>query len=244
MWTRTCSACSCTSPARPPARPCRCRSGFPAAIWCGSSPRTSRTCLPSRTAVPSRWPSRARTSGRPTAQPACRWCSATSSAPTTARCARPGWTAAAASSTAPACACACTARKTRRIRCSCLHRTPRHRGRWPPAWTPWTPMRAAGACTALPTTTNWWTAPWRWAASGVATSWPRACRTASSLRAPRPASTARAWLPMHAGSARPCWPSGTVRASRPRPRPCSAMCSCSTWSMTAMGAWSTATPRP
>ena len=49
--------------------------------------------------------------GRSSACPAARWCSATRSTPSTTRCAPPGWTRSAASSTAPACACGCTARK-------------------------------------------------------------------------------------------------------------------------------------
>ena len=54
----------------------------------------------------------------------------------------------------------------------------RRSGKWPPASPPSKPTVKALAPMWPPTTTSWWTAPWRWARFGAAASKPAASNTA------------------------------------------------------------------
>ena len=77
-------------------------------------------------------------------------------------------------------------------------------GTLPRGWQVATAMPATGAAmsTSAPTTTNWSTTRWSWAASGAASFACAACRTSSSSPAPGRASTASGCWPTRGASAR------------------------------------------
>ena len=83
--------------------------------------------------------------------------------------------------------------------------------------------KKALACTPQPTTTNWWTAPWKWATSGWASSPHAVCPTVCGGGA-APSFDGQRLLADTQKFAKPPFASGTARA-RPRSP---VTCSCST----------------